>query len=125
MNIRTVTNPISPVEKQGPEEAKEVRTDHSHQDRDPDGRREKEEKKEQDLSPLSEEEKEAIEKHLKELPGFKDHDLIFSIEKSGDRQFFVIKDHLGHTVRRVPDYEMRDLIDNKDRKSGYLLNKAG
>ena len=125
MNIRTVTNPISPLEKQGPENAKEVRTDHSHQDRDPDGRREKEQEKEQNLQPLSAEEESAIKNYLKDLPGFKENDLKFIIEKSGDRQFFVIKDSSDNTIRRVPDYEMRSLIENKDRKSGYLLNRAG
>ena len=95
----------------------------SHQDRDANGRREQ---PEPDKSPLSEDEHKKVEEYFENLTGLKANGLSIEVEESASSlKLFVIRDPSGTVVRRIPEYEMRLLIQDKDRKSGQLFDKAG
>lgn len=125
MNIRNVSNPVLPTDVRGPGEARNVKMDQSHQDRDSDGRR-RDGEKEPDRSPLTEEELKKVYEYFDGLENFKANGLKVSLEPSESQvRLFVITDPAGHVVRRIPEYELRYLKQDKDRKTGQILDKAG
>lgn len=123
MNVRSVSNPITPLDLKRTDETQRTRLDESHQDRDANGRREQ---PEPDQSPLSEEELKKAEEYFAGLTGLKANGLSIELEESaGQVRVFVIRDPQGTVVRRIPEFEMRLLIQDKDRKSGQLFDRAG
>lgn len=65
-------------------------------------------------------------KLLKELPGIKENNLSFRVEKNDARVVVFVEDSHGKIVRRIPDTELWQLLVNKrkDPVRGNLLNKA-
>lgn len=123
MNIRSVSNPLLQSEIKRAEDAKGVRMGESHQDRDSNGQREQEEP---DKRPLTEEEIQKVGEYFENLTGFKANGLSFELENSESQiRIYIIRDPSGQVVRRIPEFEMRLLIQDKDRKSGQLFDKAG
>jgi uncharacterized FlaG/YvyC family protein len=123
MNIRNVSNPVIPTEVRGVGEGRNVKTDQSHQDRDADGRNQE---KEQDKRPLSEEELKKAQEYFDGLENLKASGLEVSVEDSASSiRVFVIRDAQGQVVRRIPEYELRLLTTDKDRKTGNILDRAG
>ena len=124
MNVRTVTNPISPLEKQKVSDSEtNVKMNESSQDRDANGQRQQEDQSDQ--SPLSEEEKKKAEEYLQNLDSLKISGLNYSFETSGEMKFIIIRDSEGNIVRRIPEYEMRSLIGDKSKTTGQIFHKAG
>ncbi len=122
MNIRTVSNPILPVDVQRTQSSRTVKTDVSSEDRDANGRREQD--KEPDKSPLNEEEMKKAQEYLEGLTGLKANGLNIQVETAADYKIFVIRDHEGQVVRRILEWEMRQLIDNNDKKVGNIFDRA-
>lgn len=120
MNIRTISNPIVPVEKI--HNARGVVTDVSSEDRDPNGRRDHDD--EPDKSPLNDDEMKRAREYLDNLTGLKANGLSIELDSSGEFQVFVIKDEDGHVVRRIVEWEMRALIDSSDKKVGQIFDRA-
>jgi uncharacterized FlaG/YvyC family protein len=122
MNIRTVTNPIQAIDAIRNADNKTVRMNESDADRDASGRREH---SEPDQSPLNQDEFEKAKKYLEELESLKASGFTAHVDAAGDLRVFLIKDRDGNIVRRIPEHEMRQLITDKDRKSGQIFHKAG
>lgn len=123
MNIRNVSNPSLATDIRNLSETRNVRLDQSHQDRDADGRRQFEEP---DQNPLTEEEMQKVKEYFDGLENFKASGLEVKVETSeSNLRLFVIRDPMGQVVRRIPEYELRAVIHDKDRKRGAILNRAG
>jgi uncharacterized FlaG/YvyC family protein len=125
MNIRSVTNPLVPVEGRGPEataEARAKKLDAGHEDRDADGRRHTED---QDQSPLTDEELKQAKEYLDRLEGLKANGLSYTVEEQGLVRVILIRDQNGQVVRRIPEYEMRLLVEVGGATSGRIFHKAG
>jgi uncharacterized FlaG/YvyC family protein len=72
-----------------------------------------------------EELKEAL-KILKEIPGIKQNNLQFRVERNDLRLVIFVEDPTGKVIRRIPDQELWAMIKSKmsDSSRGNLLNKA-
>ncbi|OFZ17861.1 MAG: hypothetical protein A2Z20_05785 [Bdellovibrionales bacterium RBG_16_40_8] len=121
MNIRTITNPVIAVENVRAEEVRAVKTEVSSEDRDPDGRRHQEEP---NKNPLNAEELLQAIKYLESVTGLTAKGLSFEFEKAGDLKIFVVKDPEGQVVRRIVEWELRALLNDKDKKTGQIFDKA-
>ena len=122
MNIRTVSNPIIPIENLKTAETRDVKLDVSSEDRDANGKRENQE---ENKEPLTEDEMKKVKEYLETLTGLKANGLTFEIEdSSSDLRTFLIKDHNGVVVRRIIEWEMRPLVSDKDKKTGQIFDKA-
>ncbi len=117
-----MANPILPVDLKRVGSAREVRTDTGSQERDADGRRDRNE--EQNKNPLNEEEMKKAKEYLDNLAGLKSNDLTMELAPAGDLQVFLIKNHEGQVIRRILEWEMRLLISDKDKKVGHIFDKA-
>lgn len=123
MNIRSVSNPTVATDVKATADTKQLKLGESHQDRDADGRQQE---KEPDKSPLSEQELERAKAYFEGLDSLKTNGLSITLEESeSSMRVFIIKDHLGNIVRRIPEFEMRLLVQDKDRKSGKIFDRAG
>jgi hypothetical protein len=121
MNIRSVSNPITPVEVNRASESRNVKTDVSSEDRDANGKREE---KEPDKNPLSDEEMKKAKEYIESLSGLKANGLKLEIEHAGDYRVFVIRDHDGRVARRIIEWEVRLLLETRDKKTGQIFDKA-
>lgn len=121
MNIRSLTNPISPLDTLKTTEVKSVKAEVSSEDRDADGRRREDEP---NKDPLSEEELKQAQKYLENLTGLKANGLKIEIEMTGALKVFLIKDHEDKVVRRIVEWELRALIGDKDKQTGQIFDKA-
>jgi uncharacterized FlaG/YvyC family protein len=65
-------------------------------------------------------------KLLKELPGIKENNLSFRVERNEERVVVYVEDYTGKIIRRIPDMELWSLLKNRQQNStrGNLLNKA-
>lgn len=123
VNIRTVSNPITAVDMQRIHSHREVVTDVSSEDRDPNGRRESQDQ-EPDKNPLNDEEMKRAREYLDGLSGLKANGLRIEVESVGDKRVFLIKDEHDNVVRRILEWEMRGLIDDSDKKVGQIFDRA-
>lgn len=121
MNIRTLTNPIAPIESVRAGDVHEVKTQVSSEDRDANGRREQEEPSQ---DPLNEEEMKKALEYLENLSGLKANGLLIEVEEANSIRVFLIKDHLGQVIRRIAEWEMRALILDKDKTTGQIFDKS-
>lgn len=121
MNIRTVSNPIIPVESLRTGETRDVKMQVSSEDREADGQRKNDE---ENKDPLNEEELKKVQEYLDNLTGLKANGLAIEIEQQGEHKVFLIKDHDGKVIRRIIEWEMRQLISDKDKKTGQIFDKS-
>lgn len=121
MNVRTITNPIIPVESIKTSETKNVKMEVSAEDREADGRRGQEEPSK---NPLSDEEFKKAQEYIESLTGLKANGLTVEIDEVSGLKIFLIKDHEGHVVRRIVEWEMRMILNDKDKKVGQIFDKS-
>jgi hypothetical protein len=121
MNIRSLSNPVLPVDVVKSGAVRDVKMNVSSEDRDADGRRQE---KEPEKNPLSEEEMKKALEYLEALPGLKANGLSIEVETSGTMKIFLIKDHNGQIARRIVEWEMRILISDKEKKTGHIFDKS-
>ena len=123
MNIRNFSNPLTSVDAiNKTAEKKEVKMSNSSEDRDADGRQYE---AEQDKSPLNEDEMTQAKEYFQNLESLKKAGLDFSVEESEEMRVFLIKSPDGQVVRRIPEYEMRELIRAKSLNKGQIFSRAG
>jgi hypothetical protein len=124
MNVRSLSNPVSPLtDVKRSDETKNLRLGESSPDRDADGKRDQQAP---DESPLNDEELKKVNEYFENLSGLKANGLVIELEASESHvKMFVIRDPAGTVVRRIPEFEMRLLIQDKDRKSGALFDRTG
>jgi hypothetical protein len=121
MNVRTITNPIIPVESIKTSETKNVKMEVSAEDREADGRRGQDEPSK---NPLSEEEFKKAQEYIEGLTGLKANGLTVEVDEASGLKIFIIKDHEGHVVRRIVEWEMRLILNDKDKKVGQIFDKS-
>jgi hypothetical protein len=121
MNIRSLTNPVTPIEVAKATEVRGVKTEVSSEDRDANGRREQNEPRK---DRLSDEEMKKAKEYLESLSGLKTNGLALEIEEAGGYRIFVIRDHEGRVARRIVEWEMRVLIEERDKKTGQIFDKS-
>ena len=123
MDIKGIARNLIPFGalKSAPE-AKNTRskTD-ANNDREGNGQAASEERKRRHLSP--EEVNEAV-KFLEGLSGVKDNNLLVRVTRNDDIAVVYIEDKDGKVIRRIPETELDLLNQNREKKSGHLLNKA-
>ncbi len=119
MNIKSVANNLIPFD------VKRITRDQKAEassDRDGNGKREEENKKEPRRN-LSEEELQAAVAHLKELKGVKDHNLNVRLVRQNGVPVALVEDGNGKVVRRIPETEL-SLLDTGEKSKGNLLDKS-
>jgi hypothetical protein len=122
MNLRSVSNNVTSIESvKKPDSTKEVKTDVTDKDRDGHGRQEKEE---QPKRQLTDEEMVQAKKILEDFTGFKEKGLSVSVEEHEPFRIFVIKGPDGQVVRRMPEHDLVQLLADKDKATGRILDKA-
>ncbi len=121
MNIRSITQTITPLDTVKPAEGRDLRTTVSSEDRDADGRRQQDEPSK---DPLNEEEMKKAKEYLANLTGLKSNGLSIEEGKSGEFVAFLIKDQSGQVVRRILEWEFRILFSEKEKKSGHIFDKS-
>ena len=122
MNIRGVSNPVVSAESESKVESAGLKANESHQDRDADGRHQGEDP---DTNALNEEEMQQAKEYLENLEGLKSNNLSYTVEEKDFIKIFLIKDSDGKIVRRIPEYEMRSLINHKEESKGKIFSRAG
>jgi uncharacterized FlaG/YvyC family protein len=65
-------------------------------------------------------------KCLRELPGIKENNLTFRVERNEARVIVFVEDYTGKVIRRIPDVELWIILKNRQPNTtrGNLLNKA-
>lgn len=121
MNVRSLTNPVIPTESVKAHESREVKADVSSEDRDANGKRDQEEPRK---DPLTEEEMKKALEYLENLTSLKSNELRLEVEDTGLMRVILIKDQADQVVRRIPEWELRVLIQDKDKKTGQIFNKS-
>ncbi|MBC86550.1 MAG: hypothetical protein CL677_05160 [Bdellovibrionaceae bacterium] len=123
MNIKSVANTINAIENtQKASEKKAVKSESSHQDRDADGRRQQEHAPEKEF--LSDEEVAKVLEAIKQFPGIKDNHLNVSVDRVGDRVFFILTDSSLKVVRRMTTAEAWNFVAKDKESNGHILDKA-
>lgn len=124
MNIKTFINTTNPIDRHTTVNAKrEVKSEDSTADRDPNGRREREQEKGKQF--LNDEEMQAALDKLKKLPGVIDNSLKVELIVKEIQRFVIITDPHGKVVRRIPEAELWPLIQEKANDKGHLIDKKG
>jgi hypothetical protein len=118
-----ITTPIRNADGTSVNKAeKSIKSDQAH-DRDANGQQSfGEQKKHQE--PMSDEQFEQAQNLLKNLPSVKEQN--WQVEKiiENEKRFLLVKDNLGHIIRKIPESELWSLPFDKDARTGQLLKKS-
>ncbi|MDB2425999.1 hypothetical protein N9W41_00475 [bacterium] len=121
MNVKTITNNLSSIVPQKKtEDTKAVKSEHS-QDRDADGRKEREEQPKKEH--FTDEEVLRALNYLKNLEGIKTNNLQVSFENTDSQIIFYLKEPSGKVIRRLIGPDVWNLMISEAEK-GHLLDKA-
>ncbi len=63
-------------------------------------------------------------KYLEGLAGVKDNNLTVRLDSHDGISIVYVEDRDGKIVRRIPESDLASLTENRQKKSGNLLNKA-
>lgn len=119
MNIRSlISQIISPMDRMSPSDSVKAGT---ASDRDPDGRRERQEKPPRQLT---ETEIAKLKTHLDEIPGIKEGILKYSFSGEPGHRVLIIENAEGEPVRRFTELEFEALLQSQERPTGKILNRA-
>jgi uncharacterized FlaG/YvyC family protein len=121
MNIRSLTQLPAVISPTKVTEASNAIKPHDTAERDADGRQPFGEDKKRPVTP---EELEKIIENLKKHPGVIASQLSVELVLEESRQFLLIKSSDGQIIRRVPESEFYQLLDNLDQASGRIYSKA-
>ncbi|MBY0384145.1 hypothetical protein K2X05_03215 [bacterium] len=121
MNIRSLTQLPAVISPTKVTEASNAIKPHDTAERDADGRQPFGEEKKRPVTP---EELEKIIENLKKHPGVIANQLIVELVVEESRQFLLIKSSDGQIIRRVPEMDFYQLLDNLDQASGRIYSKA-
>lgn len=120
MNIRSLSNVITPVTTSTIKEANSAIKSHDATERDADGR-------EQQGSPqrdCTDEEIEKIIKNLKEHPGVIANNLSVVLEVQNEVKVILLKDSQGQIIRRVVEKEFYQLLETIGQNNGRIISKT-
>ncbi|CAM6002527.1 unnamed protein product [Sphagnum balticum] len=121
MNIKGVISNLIPVDFK----SRDLRKTRNQPDRDP-GQGGQGDGKPPEPHRFTEEELDSALKVLRDLPGVKENNLQFRIERNELRVVVFIEDPSGKVIRRIPDQDLWAMVKNRKVESsrGNLLNKA-
>lgn len=121
MNIRSLTQLPTVLSPTKVSEASNAIKPHDTAERDADGRQPFGEEKKRPVTP---EELEKIIENLKKHPGVIASQLSIEVVQEESRQFLLIKSSDGQIIRRVPETDFYQLLDNLDQSNGRIFSKA-
>lgn len=121
MNIRSLTQLPTVLSPTKVSEASTAIKAHDTTERDADGRQPFGEDKKRPVTP---EELEKIIENLKKHPGVLANNLSIELVFEESRQILLIKSQDGQIIRRVPEAEFYQLLDNLDQSNGRIFSKA-
>jgi uncharacterized FlaG/YvyC family protein len=121
MNIRSLTQLPTVLSPTKVSETSSAIRPHDTAERDADGRQPFGEERKRPVSP---EELEKIIENLKKHPGVIASQLVVELVQEEDRQILLIKTSEGQIIRRVPETEFYQLLDNLDQSNGRIFSKA-
>ncbi len=121
MNIRSLTQLPTVLSPTKVSEASNAIKPHDTAERDADGRQPFGEEKKRLVTP---EELEKILENLKKHPGVIASQLIIELVVEESRQMLLIKSSDGQLIRRVPEHDFYQLLDNLDQANGRIFSKA-
>ena len=101
--------------------AKEVKSQESDPERDPDGRRHKEGAP---SHKLTEEEFEQVLEIIKELPGFKKNNLKLRFENKNSFYIVYIEDQFNKVIRRIEESELCQLLEQSPEQKGKIFSRS-
>lgn len=128
MNIKSLSYNISPLDREAKsvgEAGKTVKSENTSADRDPNGKRERDQSDPNAKEFLNDEEMQKALEKLKNFPGVKENQLNVELIVKEISRFVVISDPLGNIVRRIPESELWPLIQDKGTQTGHLINRTG
>jgi uncharacterized FlaG/YvyC family protein len=94
----------------------------SAEDRDANGRQEGDKKEEKKM--MSEEEFAQALEHIRSLPSIKNSVLTLARQDLDEVKYLIITEPSGKVVRRIPEWELWSLIQDKDKKTGQLFSRV-
>ena len=122
MDIKSVLRSSWPFNVQSAQKVDKRALTAKTADRDANGQSQQEQQKpKRNLSP--EELQEAVA-YLEALDGVKLNNLKVRLATADGVSVVYIEDQAGKVVRRIPEAELSALTQNRQKKSGHLLNKA-
>ncbi len=122
MDIKSVLRSSWPFNVQSAQKVDKRALTAETADRDANGQSQQEQQKpKRNLSP--EELQEAVA-YLEALDGVKQNNLKVRLATADGVSVVYIEDQAGKVVRRIPEAELSVLTQNRQKKSGHLLNKA-
>ena len=121
MDIKGLVRNVMPfTTKAQAERMSRAKTDAS-QDRDANGQSQGEERKQKQHT---DEEVQEVVKVLEALAGIKDNGLLVRVSAHDGVTVIFVEDRQGKVVRRIPESEFQNVLANRAKKSGQLLNRA-
>ncbi len=121
MNIRSLTQLPTVLSPTKVSEASTAIKPHDTAERDADGRQPFGEDKKRPVTP---EELEKIIENLKKHPGVLANNLSIELVFEESHQILLIKSQDGQIIRRVPEAEFYQRLDNLDQSNGRIFSKA-
>ena len=120
MNVKTIANNISNIVPQKKsDDAKAVKSEQSHEDRDADGRRQREQQPKKES--FTDEEILKALNYLKNVEGIKSNNLQVSFENSNGTVVYFLKEPSGKVIRRLIGADVWTLMVSEAEK-GHLLD---
>ena len=120
MNIRSLSNNITPITSTTVKEANSTIKSHDATDRDADGR----EQQKSNQRFCTDEEIKKILKSLKEHTGVIANNLSVELVTQNEVQVILITDPEGHIIRRVVSKDFYQLLETIGQNNGNLLSKT-
>lgn len=120
MNIRSLSNVITPVASTPIKEANAAIKSHDTTERDADGR----DAQTNQQRDCTDEEIEKILKDLKEHPGIVANNLSVEMITQNDVKVILIKSQDGQIVRRVIEKEFYQLLETIGQNNGRIISKT-
>lgn len=120
MNIRSLSNVITPVTSTTVKEANATIKSHDTTERDADGR----ETPNNQQRECTDEEIEKIIKNLKEHPGIVANNLSVELTSENEVKLILIKSPDGQIIRRVTERDFYQLLETIGQNNGRIISKT-
>ena len=123
MDIKSIVRSVLPFGVQTTKEVKKQTKTDSTSDREGNGQHPGEDQKQQ-RRPMTDAEFDEAVKSLELLPGIKENGLMVKLKKRDGVSVVFIEDATGKVVRRIPEAELYLVLQNRQKKTGQILDKA-
>ncbi|MFN7729690.1 MAG: hypothetical protein ACK5P7_11085 [Bdellovibrio sp.] len=124
MDIKNVLKGIIPIEPKVIDRLDRTIKSDAASDRDGNGQTPYGEQNQQDHGPMSDEQLQKCLEHLQNLPSVKEHSWTAELVKIEGRNFVLLKDAEGKTIRRIQESELWSLQSAGKTDKGQVLRKT-